>query len=110
MNRNLSFDTMRRMAILFVLTAHFLTNSVVFDDYSTTMLGNTSLNFSFFGSILYSLYLVHAPIGYSLFYFIAKNFTEDFVDLKIIFVTSICILIAMFSYKFIESIYFKGIK
>ncbi|WP_159071210.1 acyltransferase family protein [Campylobacter concisus] len=295
MNRNLSFDTMRGMAILFVLAAHFLTNSVVFDDYSTTMLGNTSLNFSFFGNtgvilffylsgyliyasidrgkniafffnfypvygmrdifaniffikdflnapymnnvywsllvevrfyfiifvffllsryfkflkieylllllllvnytklfftgsgswfltwlllffigilfykyvtnkikigillvcyfailvsvyifrdlssflsavmctlifafcfyfnctnriliffgnISYSLYLAHAPIGYSLFYFITKNFTEDFVALKIIFVTLISILIAMFSYKFIESIYFKGVK
>ena len=64
----------------------------------------------FFGNISYSLYLVHAPIGYSLFYFITKNFTEDFVALKIIFVTLISILIAMFSYKFIESIYFKGVK
>lgn len=64
----------------------------------------------FFGNISYSLYLVHAPIGYSLFYFITKNFTEDFVALKITFVTSISILIAMFSYKFIESIYFKGVK
>ena len=64
----------------------------------------------FFGNISYSLYLVHAPIGYSLFYFITKNFTEDFVALKIIFVTLISVLIAMFSYKFIESIYFKGVK
>lgn len=64
----------------------------------------------FFGNISCSLYLIHAPNGYSLFYFITKNFTEDFVALKIIFVTLISILIAMFSYKFIESIYFKGVK
>lgn len=81
MNRNLSFDTMRGMAILFVLAAHFLTNSVVFDDYSTTMLGNTSLNFSFFGNtgvILFfylSGYLIYASIdcGKNIAFFLYKR-------------------------------------
>lgn len=50
MIRNLSLDTIRGIAILFVVISHFLTNSYVFNDDDITMLGNSSLNFSFFGN------------------------------------------------------------